>query len=89
MVKVTGNITFNVDPLEAGNIVAQVLMDDYTSISRDIAELTKKGVLSDVEEQDLDNNYDVISAMAQLLAYYLPHVEFMAFMDKQRNTAYD
>ena len=87
MVKVTGNITFNVDPLEAGNIVAQVLMDDYVSISKDIAELTKKSILSYVEEEDLDNYYDVVSAMSQLLAYYLPHGEFMDFMEKQRNNA--
>ena len=85
MVKVTGNITFNVDPLEAGNIVAQVLMDDYVSILKDITELTKKSILSDVEEEDLDNNYDVTSAMAVLLAYYLPHGEFVDFMEKQRN----
>ena len=89
MVKVTGNITFNVDPLEAGNIVAQVLMDDYVSISKDITELSKKDILSDVEEQDLDNNYDIISAMGQLLAYYLTHEEFVNFMNRQRTDIND
>lgn len=88
MVKVTGNITFNVDPLEAGNIVAQILMDDYKFISKDINELKSKIDLSDVELQDLENNLNVRGAMTELLAYYLTHEDFVSFMESQRNYSY-
>lgn len=80
MVKVTGNITFDVDALEAGNIVAQVLKDDYRFITKDINELRAIETPSDVDLQDLENDIKVQKAMIELLSYYMTFEDFANFM---------
>lgn len=69
---------------EAGNIVAQVLMDDFQSICEDIRNLRLKPNLRSFEAEDLANDIEMRDAMKTLLRYYMLQSDYAEFMEIQR-----
>lgn len=70
---------------EAGNLVAQVLKQDFEFISKEINEfLPKLGKLERFELEDFSNNVEMRDAMKSLLRYYLTHNDYVEFMELQR-----
>ena len=81
-VSVKNNMQIDLD--QAGNIVAQVLMEDFEFISKEIAELSHKRDLKRHEMEDLANNIEMRDAMKSLLRYYMVHKDYMEFIELQR-----
>lgn len=84
MISVEHKSRLELDILEAGNLVAQVLQEDFEFISKEVNELKAKNRLSDVEIQDWDNMIEVRDAMQTLMKYYMVHDDYLAFMEIQR-----
>ena len=70
---------------DAGALVAQVLMNDFEFISKEINELSYKlTTLKPHECEDLKNNIEMRDAMKTLLRYYMTHNDYVEFMELQR-----
>jgi hypothetical protein len=72
------------DTEEAGDLVAQILQDDFDSISRDIRRLQSETNLQSYEAQDLVFDIQVRDAMKRLLQYYMTKLDYDEFMELQR-----
>lgn len=81
-VSVKKNMQIDLD--QAGNLVAQVLMEDFEFISKEVNELYHKSDLERHEVEDLGNNIEMRDAMKSLLRYYLTHRDYMEFIELQR-----
>ena len=85
MYNVTIQKNVNLDNEQAGNLVAQVLKEDFEFISKEIIGLTYRlTTLKPHECEDLKNNIEMRDAMKTLLRYYLTHKEYIEFMELQR-----
>ena len=85
MYRLTQNIEVEVDSEAAGKLVAQVLMQDFDSLSRDIVgHQYRLTTLTSAEVQDLADNIEMRDAMKTLLRYYLKHEDYVDFMELQR-----
>lgn len=85
MYNVTVEKTMDLGFEAAGGLVAQVLMEDFEFISKEINELTYRvGTLKPHEVEDLKNNIEMRDAMKSLLRYYLTHRDYVEFMELQR-----
>ena len=84
MYNVSVKKNMELDLVEAGNIVAQVLQEDFEFISKEINELRTKRDLKPFEYEDLSNNIEMQNAMKTLLRYYLTHRDYTEFMELQR-----
>ena len=87
MVKVKHTKDLELNTLEAGSLVAQVLQNDFDFISKEINELRSKaynGYLKSYEAEDLSHNLDVREAMKTLMRYYMTHNDYNEFMELQR-----
>lgn len=85
MYNVTVEKTMDLGFEAAGSLVAQVLMEDFEFISKEINELTYRvGTLKPYEVEDLKNNIEMRDAMKSLLRYYLTHRDYVEFMELQR-----
>ena len=87
MVKLKRTREIEIDILEAGGLVAQVLQEDYDFISKEINELRHKtysGTIKDYEIQDLAHNMEIREAMKTLMRYYMTHNNYNEFMELQR-----
>ena len=86
-----GNMMYNVsvrknmeiDLDDAGNLVAQVLQEDFDFISKDIIDLKSKSLKS-YEMEDLKRNLEIQEAMKTLLSYYMTKRDYDEFMELQR-----
>lgn len=82
-VSVTKNM--ELDLIQAGSIVAQVLQEDFEFISKEINELNYRlTTLKPHECEDLKNNIEMRDAMKSLLRYYMTHRDYVEFMELQR-----
>ena len=69
---------------DAGNLVAQVLQEDFDFISKEINEMKKIRHLSEVQVHDWNNNMEVRDAMKVLMRYYMVKSDYDEFMELQR-----
>ena len=70
---------------DAGNLVAQVLQEDFEFICKEIHELKHKmGSLRDFEVEDFKRNAEIHDAMKVLLGYYMTKRNYDEFMELQR-----
>jgi hypothetical protein len=77
--------SIEVDPVEAGNFVAQVLQEDFEFISKEINEMRGyMGSWTSAQTHDWNNNMEVRDAMKTLMRYYMTHKEYKEFMELQR-----
>ena len=83
MYNVTVKKNMEIDLDDAGNIVAQVLQEDFDFISKDIIELKSKSLKS-FEMEDLKRNLEIQEAMKTLLSYYMTKSDYNEFMELQR-----
>ena len=84
MYNVSVKKNMELDLVEAGNVVAQILQEDFEFISKEIIELRTKRDLKPFEYEDLSNNVEMQNAMKTLLRYYLTHRDYVEFMELQR-----
>ena len=69
----------------AGDLVAQVLKEDFEFICKEIHELKRKiGSLKDFEIEDFKSTAEVHDAMDVLLSYYMTKRDYDEFMELQR-----
>ena len=69
----------------AGDLVAQVLKEDFEFICKEIQELKRKiGSLKDFEIEDFKSTAEVHDAMDVLLSYYMTKRDYDDFMELQR-----
>lgn len=80
-VSVRKNMEIDLD--DAGNLVAQVLQEDFDFLSRDIVELNSKSLKS-YEMEDLKRNLEIQEAMKTVLSYYMTKRDYDEFMELQR-----
>ena len=73
-----------VDLEEAGNLVAQVLQEDYEFVSDSINKLKFKRDIQSYEAEDLARDLEIRNAMKTLLSYYIVKGEYDKFMEIQR-----
>jgi hypothetical protein len=73
-----------VDLEEAGNLVAQVLQEDYEFVSDSINKLKFKPHMRSHEAEDLARDLEIRDAMKTLLSYYMIKDEYNKFMEIQR-----
>lgn len=80
------NVTKNVelDQEEASDLVAQVLMEDFDFISREINSTKNLGNLKPYQIEDFRRSVEVRDAMKVLLTYYLTHNDYTEFFELQR-----
>lgn len=83
MYNVTVKKNMEIDLDDAGNLVAQVLKEDFDFISKDIIELKSKSLKS-FEMEDLKRNLEIQEAMKTLLSYYMTKRDYDEFMELQR-----
>jgi hypothetical protein len=83
MYNVTVKKNMEIDLDDAGNLVAQVLKEDFDFISKDIIELKSKSLKS-FEMEDLKRNLEIQEAMKTLLSYYMTKSDYNEFMELQR-----
>lgn len=83
MYNVTVKKNMEIDLDDAGNLVAQVLKEDFDFISKDIVELKSKSLKS-FEMEDLKRNLEIQEAMKTLLSYYMTKSDYNEFMELQR-----
>lgn len=69
---------------DAGNLVAQILQEDFDFISKEINELDRKINKLPHEVEDQFNNLEVRAAMKRLLRYYMTKRDYDEFMELQR-----
>ncbi len=69
---------------EAGNLVAQVLQEDYEFVSDSINKLKFKPHMMPYEAEDLARDLEIRNAMKTLLSYYMVKSEYDKFMEIQR-----
>ncbi len=70
---------------DAGDLVAQVLQEDFEFICKEIHELKRKmGSLRDFEVEDFKRTAEVHDAMKVLLSYYMKKRDYDEFMELQR-----
>lgn len=69
---------------QAGKLVAEVLMEDFDFLSKEILELRSKSNLKPIEGQDLLASMDTRDAVQRVLKYYLNHDDYVQFMELQR-----
>lgn len=81
-VSVKKNMQVDID--QAESLVAQVLMEDFEFISKEVNELSHKRDLKRYEAEDLANNIEMRDAMKSLLRYYMVHDDYMQFIELQR-----
>lgn len=84
MYTLTHSSQIDINTVEAGNLVAQVLKEDFEFISREVTDLRYKRDLKAFEAEDLKNNIEMRDAMKTLLRYYMKHKEYIEFMELQR-----
>ena len=84
MYNVSVRKNIQVDLQEAGSLVAQVLMEDFEFISKEVNELVHKRDLKRHEAEDLANNIEMRDAMKSLLRYYMTHRDYAEFIELQR-----
>lgn len=84
MYNVSVKKNMELDLVEAGNIVAQVLQEDFEFLSKEINELRTKRDLKSFEYEDLSNNIEMQNAMKILLRYYMVKSDYVEFMELQR-----
>lgn len=84
MYNVSVKKNMELDLIEAGNIVAQVLQEDFDFISKEINELQSRNDLKPFEAVDLANNIEIRHAMKTLLRYYMVKSDYDEFMELQR-----
>lgn len=86
MYNVTMQKKVELDQIEAGRLVGEILKSDFEFIAKEINEMHGKlNTLKDYERQDLIDNMDIFDAMKALLRYYLTHDEYSMFMELQRS----
>ncbi len=73
-----------VDLEEAGNLVAQVLQEDYEFVSDSINKLKFKRDIQSYEAEDLARDLEIRNAMKTLLSYYMVKGDYDKFMEIQR-----
>ena len=83
MYNVTVKKNMEIDLDDAGNLVAQVIKEDFDFISKDIIELKSKSLKS-FEMEDLKRNLEIQEAMKTLLSYYMTKNDYVEFMELQR-----
>ncbi len=82
-VSVKRNMEINLE--DAGNLVAQVLQEDFEFICKEIHELKHKmGSLRGFEVEDFKRNAEIHDAMKVLLGYYMTKRDYDEFMEVQR-----
>jgi hypothetical protein len=87
MVKVKYTKDLELDTLEAGSLVAQVLQEDYEFICKEINDLRSKaysGIIKSYEAEDLSNDLEIREAMKTLMRYYMTRNDYNEFMELQR-----
>ena len=84
MYNVTMRKDMEIDFEEAGDLVAQVLQEDFDFISKEINEMKKIRHLSEVQVHDWNNNMEVRDAMKVLMRYYMVKDDYDEFMELQR-----
>lgn len=70
MVQFTHTVTLSHDTVD--NIVSDVLIQDYQSLSESVIELESSDNLPDYKARDLDDNRRYMLALKTVLGYYLP-----------------
>lgn len=85
MYNVSVKKNMELDLIEAGSIVAQVLMEDFEFISKEISELSYRlTTLKPHECEDLKRNIEIRDAMKLMLSYYMVKGDYDQFMELQR-----
>lgn len=84
MYNVSVKKNMELDLEQAGSVVAQVLMEDFEFLSKEINELKSRNDLKPFEAVDLSNNIEMRDAMKTLLRYYMIHSDYTEFMEMQR-----
>lgn len=83
MYNVTVRKNMEIDLEDAGNVVAQVIQEDFDFLSKEIIELKSK-TLKSFEMEDLKRNLEVQEAMKTILSYYMTKRDYNEFMELQR-----
>lgn len=84
MYTVKHSVELDLNTVEAENLVAQILQEDFEFISQDINELRSKSDLKPYEGVDLARNIEVREAMKTLMQYYMVRDKYLEFMEMQR-----
>lgn len=84
MYTVKHSAELDLNMVEAENLVAQILQEDFEFISQDINELRSKSDLKPYEGVDLARNIEVREAMKTLMQYYMVRDKYLEFMEMQR-----
>lgn len=85
MYNVSVKRNMELDHEAAGDLVAQVLQEDFEFVCKEIYELKSKiGSLKDFEIEDFKHNAKVYDAMKVLLGYYMTKRDYDEFMELQR-----
>lgn len=85
MYTVTMKKNIEIDEVEAGSFVAEVLKSDFEFIAKEVNELHfRLHTLKEYERQDLLYNMEIYDAMKTLLRYYMTLKEYNEFMEIQR-----
>lgn len=85
MYNVSVKRNMEIDLEDAGNLIAQILQEDFDFISKEINELKYNiGTLKSYEIEDLKRDIDIQNAMNVLLGYYMTKRDYDEFMELQR-----
>lgn len=85
MYKVSQKTQVEIDAEDAGDLVAQVLMQDFDDLSRDVVSAQYRlTTLKPYELEDLQNHIEMRNAIKTVLRYYMTHREYTEFMELQR-----
>lgn len=85
MYNVSVKRNMEIDLEDAGNLIAQILKEDFDFISKEINELKYNiGTLKSYEIEDLKRDIDIQNAMSVLLGYYMTKRDYDEFMELQR-----
>ena len=69
---------------QAGKLVAEVLMEDFDFLSKEIIEYRSKRNLTPIEAQDMIDTMNTRDGIQKVLNYYLKHDDYVQFMELQR-----
>ena len=74
--KISARLELNLDELDGGHVVVQILKREHSRIVSDCLALLEKTKLPRPQAEDFKNNIATAKAMEGVLEYYMEHWEY-------------
>lgn len=71
--KVEAKISLDINELDAGDVVVQVLKREHARLVRDCEQFLNKEDFTRPQAEDFKNNAETAKAMEDVLSYYMEH----------------